>query len=287
MKVMITGAGGQLGRDLIIHMQAAGYAVHGYDRRRLDITDEKRVFEAVRRLKPDAIVHAAAYTAVDEAEAQPEAAFRVNAAGTRNIAAAAEEVGAKLCYISTDYVFDGQKGSPYLEYDAPNPINVYGCSKYAGEELVRSLTRRWYIVRVSWLYGAQGKNFVKTMLDLAAEKQEIQVVDDQIGSPTYTVDAARFVSMLLSTSRYGIYHAANSGSCSWYEFAASIFALLNQDIPLIPIPTERYPRPAKRPRYSVLEAMAIRSEGFAPMRHWRDALKDYLREHAGRDGKVC
>lgn len=280
MKVMVTGAGGQLGRELSVQLQAAGYEVHAFDRKRLDITDANRVHNTVIKVKPNAIIHAAAYTAVDDAEQESDRAYRTNAIGTRNIAAAAEETGAKLVYISTDYVFDGEKDTPYREYDTPNPVNEYGRSKLAGERFVQLLCGRWYIVRVSWLYGAYGNNFVRTMLTLAAERRKLQVVDDQRGSPTYTADAARFISALIATPYYGIYHATNSGSCSWYELAREIFALKGLDTEVEPVPTEHYPRPARRPRYSVLDPMAIRAEGFAPMRHWRDALKDFIRDHS-------
>lgn len=281
MKVLITGAGGGLGRDLLIHLQAAGYEVHGFDRRKLDVTDADRVRATMMRLKPDAVIHAAAYTAVDQAETESDACYRVNVLGTRNVAIAAEETGAKLVYISTDYVFDGEKGELYQEYDLPKPINRYGYTKYAGELLVRSLSSRWYIVRVSWLYSAHGNNFVKTMLQLAAEREEIQIVDDQIGSPTYTADVARFLAELLRTSYYGIYHATNRGSCSWYEFAREIFALKGLTVKLEPVSTDEFPRPAKRPRYSVLDHMSIRAQGFARMRHWREALRDFLRVYDG------
>lgn len=278
-KVMITGAGGQLGRDLAIHLHAAGHEVHAFDRNRLDITDADRVQASVWKLRPDAIVHAAAYTSVDDAEAHPDLAYHVNALGTRNLAIAAEDVRAKLVYISTDYVFDGQKRTPYTEYDTPHPINQYGRSKLAGEEFVRSFSRSWYIVRVSWLYGPFGSNFVKTMLRLASEGKDLQVVNDQHGTPTYTVDVARFISSLIATSYYGIYHATNRGHCTWYDFAREIFAIKGLDVPIEPVPTEHHPRPAQRPAYSVLDHMNLRLERFTPMRHWRDALKDYLREH--------
>lgn len=205
MKVMITGSGGQPGRDVAIHVQVAGHEVYGFDRRRLDITNMQCVQSVVLKTKPDVIIHAAAYTAVDDAERDLEKAYLVNAIGTRNVVLAAEAVATKLVYISTDYVFDGEKGSPYLEYDTPNPINRYGYSKRAGELLVQSLCSRWFIVRVSWLYGAYGNNFVKTMLALASVKEKIQVVDDQHGSPTYTVDVARFLIELIQSTRYGIY----------------------------------------------------------------------------------
>ena len=277
MKIVVTGANGQLGRDLVRRLSAE-HEVYGFGREALDVRDPDACRDVLRRVRPDVVVHAAAYTAVDRAESEPDEAFRVNADGTRNIAMAAEEVGAKLCYVSTDYVFDGRKGRPYDEYDDTNPLNVYGRSKRAGEWLVQALCRKFFIVRTAWVYGAHGQNFVKTMLRLARERDVIRVVDDQVGSPTYTVDLADFLARLVVTDRYGIYHATNAGSCSWYEFARAIFEEAGLHVRVEPCTTDEFPRPAPRPKYSVLDHMAIRTNGFPDLRHWREALKEFFKE---------
>ncbi|CAH8773269.1 dTDP-4-dehydrorhamnose reductase [Paenibacillus dendritiformis] len=276
MKILVTGANGQLGTDVVRLFSAYGYDVIGCGRDDLDITNENQCLQKIQSYQPEAIIHCAAYTAVDQAEANPDEAYRVNAMGTRNIAIAAEQVGAKLCYISTDYVFSGNDCEPYVEYDNTNPVNVYGKSKRAGELLVQSLTSKYFIVRTSWVFGSEGNNFVKTMLRLGQERQELSVVHDQWGSPTYTRDLAQFLGALIKTKRYGIYHASNHGACSWYEFAKEIFAAKNLNVNVVPCTTEQFPRLALRPKYSVLEPMAIRTNGFAPFRHWKEALHDFL-----------
>lgn len=277
MKVLITGAKGQLGTDMVLLLENdARFEVFPFSRTELDITNEQTVNAVINTLKPDVIIHTAAYTKVDLAESDIDGAYLVNAIGTRNIAVAAERVKAKLVYVSTDYVFDGEKGSSYIEFDPVNPLGVYGKSKYAGEEFVRSLTSRYFIVRTSWVYGKYGSNFVKTMLNLAQDHKELKVVDDQIGSPTYTVDLARFISELINTESYGIYHATNSGCCSWFEFAQAIFEEAGMEIKVNPCTTKDFPRPASRPAYSVLEHMVIRLNGMTDIRHWREALKDYF-----------
>ncbi|MEW8986727.1 MAG: dTDP-4-dehydrorhamnose reductase, partial [Bacillus sp. (in: firmicutes)] len=224
------------------------------------------------------IIHCAAYTAVDNAETNQDQAYLVNAIGTGNLSVAAERIKSKLCYISTDYVFDGTASSPYYEYDITNPQTVYGKSKRAGEQLVQSLCSRWFIVRTSWVYGASGRNFVKTMLKIGQERDSIQVVNDQWGCPTYTSDLALFLGELVVTEKYGIYHASNAGICTWFEFAQAIFEEVNIPVTVEPCTTEQFPRPAPRPRYSVMESMAIRMNGFLPIRHWREALREYLNE---------
>lgn len=276
MKIIVTGAGGQLGADVVRLAKDKGWQVYGYARNELDVTDLEAARRIVSGVKPDAVIHAAAYTKVDQAETEQDEAYRVNAAGTRNIALAAEEAGARLCYVSTDYVFDGTADQPYREYDQPHPLSVYGKSKLAGEEFVRSLSSKYFIVRTAWVYGEHGQNFVKTMLRLAREQDELRVVHDQIGSPTYTVDLAEFLLELVRTDYYGIYHATNTGSCSWYEFAQAIFAEAGIDVKVDPITTDQFPRPAKRPKYSVLDHMAIRAHGLTDLRHWREALRAYF-----------
>jgi len=276
MKAIVTGAGGQLGHDLVHLATKRGWKVHGYSRAELDVTNLDAVKECVAAVNPDVIIHAAAYTKVDLAEQEPDLAYQVNALGTRNVAIAAEEVGARLCYISTDYVFDGKANVPYREYDQTNPLSVYGKTKLAGEKLAASLSSRYYIVRTAWVYGKHGSNFVKTMLRLASEQGELRVVDDQIGSPTYTVDLADFLMELVQTEKYGIYHATGAGKCSWYEFARAIFEAAGVDAVVHPVSTEASPRPAPRPKFSVLDHMAIRANGLSDLRHWREGLHSYF-----------
>jgi dTDP-4-dehydrorhamnose reductase len=275
MKILITGANGQLGKEAAV-LYSKNHEVFGYGRKEMDITDLEQVKAKVTEARPDVILHAAAYTAVDQAETDADKAYQVNAFGSRNVAIAAEETGSRLCYISTDYVFDGTAQAPYAEYDPVNPQSIYGKSKRAGEELVQSLCSRYFIVRTSWVYGMHGNNFVKTMLKLAESKNQLKVVNDQIGSPTYTYDLAEFLLQLVATEKYGIYHASNTGACSWYEFAKAIFELNGISIQVDPCTTEEFPRPAPRPRYSVMDHMAIRANGFRDLRHWKDGLKDFL-----------
>lgn len=279
MKVLITGANGQLGADVVRLFAEKGHHTIGMGRAQLDITDKKQCKDIINEVRPEAIIHCAAYTAVDHAETDQDNAYLVNAIGTRNIAVAAEHVKAKMCYISTDYVFDGTSLSPYYEYDNTNPLTVYGKSKRAGEQLVQSLCSRWFIVRTSWVYGSSGSNFVKTMLKLGAERDSLQVVNDQWGSPTYTCDLSFFLEELVSTGKYGIYHASNTGICTWYEFARAIFEEAKMAVKVDPCTTEQFPRPAPRPRYAAMEPMAIRVNGFTPIRHWREALRDFLYQH--------
>ncbi|WP_090738061.1 dTDP-4-dehydrorhamnose reductase [Paenibacillus sp. Mc5Re-14] len=286
MKVLVTGASGQLGKDVLNVFQNQGHDVFGYDREQLDITDLEQAVKIVGQYQPDAIIHCAAYTAVDAAESDIDAAYQVNASGTRNMALAAEKAGAKLVYISTDYVFDGTAEQPYHEYDNTNPQSIYGKSKRAGEILAHTLSSRYFIVRTSWVYGLHGNNFVKTMLKLGQEKPHLQVVNDQKGSPTYTVDLARFLAELVQTEKYGVYHASNSGSCTWYEFTQAIFeeavGLLDATIiaKLEPCTTDQFPRPAARPRNSVMEHIAIRTNGLNDLRHWREGLHCFIKELA-------
>lgn len=290
MRILVTGANGQLGQDLAKILEQANHTVIPYDRDTLDITDQAASLEEVQNSKPDAIIHCAAYTAVDQAESDIDSAYAVNAAGTRNMVVAAERIGAKFCYISTDYVFDGTATAPYHEYDNTNPQSIYGKSKRAGEELVKSLSSKYFIVRTSWVYGLYGNNFVKTMLRLGSEKPEISVVHDQKGSPTYTVDLSRFLLELVSTEKYGIYHASNSGECTWYEFAQAIFAEANSqggsyNVQVDPCTTEDFPRPAPRPRNSVMEHLSIRTNGFQDIRSWREGLHAFIKELQSSDNE--
>lgn len=275
MKVFITGAHGQLGTD-IVNLFSRDHQVIGVSRQELDITDFFQVISGIHRIKPDVIIHAAGYTQVDQAENDHDRAYLVNAFGTRNLAVAAQHVGAKIIYISTDYVFDGKSSIPYKEFDHANPLNVYGRSKLAGEELVKTLSNKYFIVRTSWLFGLHGNNFVKTMLKLAQNNAEISVVDDQVGSPTNTMDLACFLKELSETEKYGIYHASNTGICSWYEFAKAVFEEAGIVIKVIPVQSKDFTLPALRPAFSALDHMGIRLNGFSDFRHWREALKEHL-----------
>ncbi|MGW8824279.1 dTDP-4-dehydrorhamnose reductase [Paenibacillus lautus] len=285
MKVLVTGSSGQLGQDVVRLLKRTGFKVKGYSKEELDITDLEQCRRIISEYRPECIIHCAAYTAVDLAETNIDKAYLVNAIGTRNIVIASEYIKAKLVYISTDYVFDGQSELPYHEYDNTNPLSIYGKSKRAGEELVQSLGSKWFIVRTSWVFGHFGNNFVKTMLNYGQTRPILQVVNDQKGSPTFTIDIARFLIALIQTEKYGVYHVSNSSFCTWYEFAKAISQEMNNLVEnsftaiIEPCTTESYSRPAPRPRNSVLEHIAIRANGFEDLRPWRDGLKDFLFEY--------
>ncbi|MGF6353636.1 dTDP-4-dehydrorhamnose reductase [Paenibacillus sp. 4624] len=286
MKVLVTGATGQMGRDIVLLLQKEGYSVAACSREQLDVTDQSECQKVISSYNPEVVIHCAAYTAVDAAEKDHVGAYKVNALGTRNIALASEKSDAKLIYISTDYVFDGNNDIPYQEYDNTNPQSIYGKSKRAGEMMVQSFSSKWFIVRTSWVYGLHGNNFVKTMLKLGQEKPKLQVVHDQKGSPTYTVDLARLLIDLMVTDKYGIYHASNTGACTWYEFTQAIFeeakAVANISIQteLEPCTTEQFPRPAPRPRNSVMDHLSIQINDFPDLRHWREGLRDFLMNYS-------
>lgn len=275
MKALVTGAKGQLGTDVVLQLQEKGFEVFGFGRQELDITNQEQVNNVLVSIQPDVVIHTAAYTKVDQAEEEPDQAFLVNAIGTRNVAVAAANVDAKLVYVSTDYVFDGTATEPIDEFHPTNPINVYGKTKLAGEQFVRDFHSKFFIVRTSWVYGAHGNNFVKTMLRLAEEGKEIRVVDDQIGSPTYTVDLAERIIDLIQTDKYEVYHISNSGQCSWYEFAKEIFQVAGFDVKVNPCTTNEFLRLAPRPVYSVFEHQSLRMNSFSKMKDWKTALIDY------------
>ncbi len=279
--IVVTGGDGQLGQELV-RLSSDECVIVGLNRSQLDITKKEQCMHMITRLKPDAIIHAAAYTAVDRAESDPDGAWLVNAIGTSHVAAAAEAVKASLCYISTDYVFDGEGTIPYRETDIANPRNVYGKTKLEGERLASSICTQTLVVRTSWVFGNGGNNFVGTMLRLARERSNLKVVNDQTGSPTYTYDLAKLLIELVKTNHYGVYHATNGGHCTWYEFAKAIFEEAGiERVNVVPCTTDEFPRPARRPKYSVLDNHALQDAGLRPLRHWRDALRDYLR----RDGR--
>jgi dTDP-4-dehydrorhamnose reductase len=270
--ILVTGARGMLGQDLL---EMFGAAARGVCRDEMEITDPASVGKVLQRLKPKVVVNAGAYTDVDGCESERERAFAVNGDGVRNLALTTREIGARLVQVSTDYVFDGSKGTPWLEGDPVNPLSVYGRSKLKGEESAR-LNPDHVIVRTQWLYGLHGRNFVETMLRLGRERDEVAVVHDQFGSPTWTVDLCLAIGALLETDRRGVYHAANAGFCSWYDFARAIFHEAGLKTRVRAITTEELGRPAPRPRYSVLDCSKLtRDTGFMP-EDWRKALKKYL-----------
>ena len=290
MKVLITGISGMLGVDLYQTLRDE-HEVVGFDTKEFPSTsfspppvqqgDTTRIDEvkrAFRELTPDLVVHAAAYTDVDGCEKNPDKAYRVNALGTQNVCLACQDLNVPVMYISTDFIFDGSKNSPYLEFDQPHPISIYGRSKFAGEKYVEILLNRYFVVRTSWLYGHHGRNFVETILKLAKEKEELTVVDDQVGSPTYTRDLSEKIKELLPTQLYGIYHITNSGSCSWHGFAREILRLAGiRGVELKPITSEELDRPAPRPRFSVLENYCLRLTLGNSMRDWKEGLRDYMK----------
>ncbi len=283
MRILITGANGQLGMDLQNALK--GHTLYPFARAELDITAGWQTIETIARSQPEVVIHAAAYTNVDGCESDPDLAYRINAVGTRNVAVGCQQCGAAMVYVSTDFVFDGKKREPYLEFDEPNPLSVYGRSKLAGERYVQSLLNKYFIVRTSWLYGKHGKNFVRTMLDLARQGKQLKVVDDQVGSPTYSFDLAKTIRHLVETPFYGIYHVSNRGAVSWYGFAKKIFELAGMDVSLEPATSDELGRPARRPAYSVFRRFALETSIGDEMRPWEEALSEYLKE-IGADGKA-
>ncbi|NJE62108.1 dTDP-4-dehydrorhamnose reductase [Thermococcus sp. 21S7] len=279
MRVAVIGANGQLGSDLV---RAFGENAVPLTHRDLDVTDIESL-DILKELRPDVIINTAAYHKTDECEENPEKTFLVNSVGARNVATVAKDINAINVYISTDYVFDGEKGRPYTEDDVPNPINVYGVSKYAGELLTRYIHGEHYVIRVSSLFGiagasGKGGNFVETMIKLAKSGRELNVVNDVIMSPTYTKDAALAIKAILENGLpYGTYHVTNGGFCSWYEFAKAIFEITGIGANLNPITSDEFPTKAKRPKFSALSVEKLKSHGIN-MRPWRNALEDYLRE---------
>jgi dTDP-4-dehydrorhamnose reductase len=273
MRIALTGSSGMLGHD--IRKVFSDVELIGLTRKDLDVTSLDQSVSRITEISPDYLIHGAAYTDVDGCEQDPEKAYLVNGIGTRNITMACEEVKCPILYISSDYVFDGTNSEPYNEWDLTAPVTRYGRSKLMGEQYVRSLTNRFYIIRTSWLYGKNGKNFVDTICRFLSEKDEIDVVDDQIGSPTYTYDLAVKLRELAGKG-YGIYHISNASHCSWFEFAQEIARLRSSNTKIVPTTTDKFKRPAKRPAYSVLNNTMLRLEGIEELRHWKDALREYL-----------
>jgi dTDP-4-dehydrorhamnose reductase len=278
--LLVIGAKGMLGRDLvgILHSSFPDDEVIGWDVEEIDIQKEGESVFKIGKLQPHIIIHIAAYTDVDGCERNEEKAFAVNAEGTRHVALAALRCRAKLIYLSTDYVFDGNKREPYVESDLPHPLNTYGRSKWQGEQYAQELVKNGLVIRTQWLYGRYGKNFVATILHQAREKKMLSIVNDQIGSPTYTVDLAKAISALIQFSAQGIFHVANSDQCTWFTFGKAILNLFGMnEVKVIPISSEALDRPAVRPSYSVFNCQKLREKTGLTLRPWSEALKDYLR----------
>ncbi len=279
MKVLVTGVGGQLGHDVVRELEQRGHEVTGVGREEMDITDAEKVRKIIRDCVPDAVIHCSAYTAVDRAEDEADQCRKVNVEGTKNIAEICAELDCKMIYISTDFVFSGEGERPWETDDAAGPISVYGRTKYEGEDEVKSRLDKFFIVRISWVFGKNGNNFVKTMLRIGKENGAVKVVDDQIGSPTYTRDMAVLLADMVQTEKYGVYHASNEGFCSWYDFAKEIFRLAGMDdVSVTPITSDQFPAKAKRPFNSRMSKEKLVKEGFNKLPSWQDALKRYLQE---------
>ncbi len=283
MKVLVTGVKGQLGHDVIKELEKRGHTAVGVDIDNMDITDQEAVRRVVTQAAPEAVVHCAAYTAVDAAEDHEELCRLVNAKGTEHIVSVCRDLDCKLMYISTDYVFNGQGERPWEPDDEREPLNVYGQTKYEGELAVETL-EKYFIVRIAWVFGVNGKNFIKTMLNLGKTRDSLTVVDDQIGSPTYTYDLARLLVDMVETEKYGRYHATNEGLCSWYEFACEIFKEAGIQVKVSPVSSDMYPARAKRPMNSRMDKSKLRDMGFEPMPSWQDALRRYLEVIGARRG---
>ena len=284
LKILVTGVKGQLGFDCLRVLKNRGYQnVLGIDKEELDITDEKAVNKFILDYKPDVIMHNAAWTAVDKAEEMPELVYQVNALGPKYISAAANKVGAKLFYISTDYVFDGEGEKPF-EVDSPKEgLSIYGKTKSQGEDFVISNTDKYFIIRISWVFGINGNNYIKTMLKLSKIKDELNIVCDQIGSPTYTLDLANLMADMMESDKYGIYHATNEGFISWYDFTKYIYEAKGiTNVKVNPITTEEYlkinPHQARRPLNSRMSKKSLENSGFKLLPNWKDAVDRYLKE---------
>lgn len=279
MKVLVTGAKGQLGTDLMNELEKRGIESIGVDVQEMDITDREACMRVISESKADAVIHCAAYTAVDAAEDNVDLCRKINGEGTRNVALACQATGAKMMYISTDYVFDGQGTRPWEPDDSRSPLNVYGQTKYEGELAVEELVEKFFTVRIAWVFGVAGKNFIKTMLRLGKERGAVSVVDDQVGSPTYTYDLARLLVDMIQTDRYGRYHATNEGFCSWYEFACEIFRQAGMDeVKVTPVSSDQFPVKAVRPANSRMSKAKLTENGFEPLPTWQDALGRFLKE---------
>lgn len=274
--ILVTGSTGQLGSDVVKELLKRGYSTLSPNRSEFNLCSEDSIRNYILNSNCEAIVHCAAYTQVDKAEDEKDLCIKINATATKHIVKCAKILDIPMIYISTDYVFDGTKDGEYTENDETNPINIYGESKLAGEKYVQEILDKYYIVRTSWVFNINGKNFIETMLRLSKANNQLSIVNDQIGSPTYTKDLSRLLVDMLETSKYGLYHATNEGYCSWYEFADTIFKLANINIDIKSINSNEYASRAKRPLNSKLSKDKLIEYGFKPLPHWEDALKDYL-----------
>lgn len=288
-KIIVTGVKGQLGFDCLRVLKEQGFTnVIGIDKDELDITDEKAVNDFIVKEKPEVVMHNAAWTAVDKAEENKDLVYQVNALGPKYIAEACKKVNAKMVYISTDYVFDG-KGDKYFEIDdLKNGLSTYGVTKSKGEDFVKENLTKYFIVRISWVFGINGHNFIKTMLNLAKKGiKELNVVNDQIGSPTYTYDLAKLLVEMIQTDKYGVYHATNEGVCSWADFAKYIFEVANQDVIVHPVSTEEYmklvPNQAKRPLNSRMSKESLTKAGFSKLPTWQDAVNRFIKNELEKE----
>jgi dTDP-4-dehydrorhamnose reductase len=287
--ILVIGAKGMLGRDLmgVLISSLPNDEVIGWDIEEIDIQKEEDTVFKIEKLRPDIVIHIAAYTDVDGCESNEEKAFAVNAEGTKHVALTASRCQAKMVYLSTDYVFDGNKREPYLESDTPHPLSVYGRSKWEGEQYVQELVKDPLIVRTQWLFGRYGKNFVTSILRQAGEKRVLSIVNDQIGSPTYTVDLAKAISALIQFDASGIFHVANSDLCTWYTFGQAILKLSGMDkVRVIPISSKELGRPAIRPSYSVLNCQKLKKKTGVTLRPWSEALKEYLYTYRPSIGRL-
>lgn len=278
MRVLVTGVKGQLGHDMIKELFQRGHEGIGVDVQEMDITDMEAVRRVMGEAKPQALVHCAAWTAVDAAEDRLEDCRRVNACGTENLAVQCREMDIPMIYLSTDYVFDGEGERPWEPDDERHPLNAYGQTKYEGELAVEKYLEKYFIVRISWVFGVNGHNFIKTMLHLGESHTSVSVVDDQIGSPTYTADLAVLLVSMLESDKYGRYHATNEGFCSWYEFAREIFRMAGMPVQVIPVKSEEFPSKARRPHNSRMSKEKLTEMGFERLPVWQDALHRYLKE---------
>ena len=278
MKVLVTGVKGQLGYDVVKELEKRGMEAVGVDIEEMDITDAKSVDVVIKGAAPDAVIHCAAYTAVDAAEDNIELCRKVNADGPRNIAKVCKELDIKMIQISTDYVFEGLGERPWEPDDEANPQSVYGLTKYEGEQAVMENLDKYFIVRIAWVFGINGKNVVKTMLNLGKTRDKLTVVCDQFGSPTYTYDLAKLLVDMIQTDKYGIYHATNEGFCNWYEFACEIFKQAGISVEVAPVTSDQYPAKAKRPFNSRMSKDKLEENGFERLPDWKDALSRYLKE---------
>ncbi len=279
MKVLVTGVKGQLGYDVVRELQKRGHEAVGVDIDEMDITDAVAVERVMTEVQPDAVIHCSAYTAVDRAEEDIEICRRVNVDGTENIAKICKKLNCKMLYLSTDYIFSGDGERPWEPDDEASPLNAYGQSKYDGELVLKKYVEKYFIVRISWVFGINGNNFIKTMLRLGRENGAVKVVDDQIGSPTYTYDLARLLVDMIESDRYGAYHATNEGICSWYEFAKEIFRAAGMDnVSVTPVKSGEFPVKAKRPKNSRMSKEKLVTNGFSLLPAWQDAVARYIKE---------